>query len=127
VVIANADQTILGSFLSESHLKKQEVVQVTSFNDLLDVVSKENVDVAIVDTNISPDLNRTVIAMLRKINRHLKVIITSSRHSPAFKLEMWASGITYYGTNPVDYLAIDEIIKKILQKNMMPALGGEKL
>jgi DNA-binding response OmpR family regulator len=124
VVIANVDTTILSTFLSKSHLQKQSVVQVTSLSDLLGVVNKENVDVAIVDTNISPDLNKTVIAMLRKINRHLKVIITSSRQEPAFKLEMWASGITYYGVNPVDYLAIDEIVKKILQKKHNAGLGG---
>ena len=124
VVIANADTTMRNTFLSKSHLKKQEVVQVTSFDDLLGVVNKENVAVAIVDTNVSPDLNKTVIAMLRKINRHLKVIITSNRHSPAFKLEMWASGITYYGVNPVDYLAIDEIIKNILQKKYNAGFRG---
>ena len=113
IVLASADRTAINDFLANTNLKDYAVFQATSLAGLVDIINREMVDLAIIDAGISPDLNKTVIVMLKKINRHLQVIVTARDNSPEFELKMRESGLAFYGVHPVDYQAIDGIVEKI--------------
>jgi DNA-binding response OmpR family regulator len=94
-----------------------KVICISSLEQLLYCAGREVVDIVIIDSNISADLNKTIVLTLKKMNRQVKILIVSDNCSPQFEIDMRTSGVTYFGLKPVDALVLENIVGKIIGKD----------
>ena len=118
VVLIGSAETAIKSSLSEmlSVSFGRESVCVGETSDLLLEAIDRQVELAIIDTNISGLPLTKVLQILRKCRPRIPVIVVSGDYSVATGSRIMEHGVFYYTYKPLDMSSFKEIIDSALKK-----------
>lgn len=96
LLIAGSDPALvkcLDDFLVD---KGYTVRTVDNLRDLLVTVQQEKVNVLVMDICLAAGMGHEAISIIKGLNRHLPIIVTTEENNPALESSVRKRGIFYY-------------------------------
>lgn len=118
VLIADSNDIVrvgLNSILSSDSSIKI-VGEATSNEEFLEVLTKESVDVAVLDYTAS-NFSIDVVPKALNINKHLKIVAVTTEQAPAIIIDALKSGVTSYVKKDCDLIEIQDSVKETVRGN----------
>ena len=110
VLIADSDSELTKILKKRLLLEDYRVFTVDSGREVVAFIRKREIDIVIIDVNLTDMEGYKIIPIIKDINKIVKVIITTSENSPELESQCREKGIIYYAIKP---LVIDEILKVV--------------
>ena len=115
VLIADCDKESLLKLKSTLSVEGFRVFTVNSAQKILEYIRKRNIDVAIIDVNLTDIEGHKVVPLVKDINNDIKIMLTAKENSPELESKCRQTGIIYYAIKPLDYEEIFDTIKFALK------------
>jgi len=120
ILIADSDTEQTKILKKRLSLEEFRVFIVDSGRDVVAFIRKREIDIVIIDVNLTDMEGYKIIPIIKDFDKKIKVIISTSENSLELESKCRAKGIIYYAIKP---LVIEEIVKivKDALKNKLTA------
>lgn len=115
ILLADKDKTILNSIKQRLNHEGWAVFNATSAKTAINIAGKINIQLAVIDMELSDTRGTELISMLKAIHPNIRIIFTTPDHSIETETEARTKGIILYMPKPLDLEMMEKAIAKGLK------------